>query len=222
MSEPLPDSQGKDIVPEALSYAPQEPRQPWWRWRLGSLVLLVVVAAVGLAACGESPKNRVFSIATPGEIDFCHRLLGVIDDLGLCEFGKATEVCMSCGAQTTVHHARLFGVSGRYCRSIHEGPISRLLQEHEKTICTHQWKLGTDTAGGLLWVSPIAGNGIFGLGVVDWLERSANVGAVLQERLRQDPDFPAMFRKHALQGKSMNPFVKELLEQVTGQPVDAS
>ena len=140
-------------------------------------------------------------------------LLGLLANLGL-DYGYSHESCAHCGARSTGYHFVLFGIGGDCYRNVNEGPISRLIQQHDGRPCDHQWELFDGYAGNLTSRVGASGRGLPSYLSVGMLEAYPDLEDVLLERAGRYPDFVTRLRTSIQAGDRTDQVVQDLLEEL--------
>lgn len=72
----------------------------------------------------------------------------IVLSFGLCciSWGVVHEVCLSCGARSSVKHLSVLGRTFQYGRRTMQGPLSDCVQLHRGIRCKHIWLCAYDSS----------------------------------------------------------------------------
>ena len=111
------------------------------------------------------------------------------------DYGRARAACINCGAHRQYRYFSLYGPGFEWSERLVEGPVSRLIQQHDGLKCLHQWQISDATYGNLFDRPRGTWSGLTRALRVNGLEGWPSLQVVLERRCKADAGFPASLKK---------------------------
>ena len=129
-------------------------------------------------------------------------------------YERALQSCANCGARSRAYYFSLYGIGGECRRVTDEGPIAKLIQEHDGRPCSHRWELYDGYLGSITRRVGASGTGLRRYLSVSMMEAYPDLPDVLEERRNTDPTFVPQLAESVRNGDRRDRIIQDLLSEL--------